>query len=196
MWAHIGDSESPHLQALLEYATSHYARHTDWFLRHRDIGISTLATILTAESAVGGLYLSDTIEPEVALSVISMLTLLSIPLALLPISACARSFRAALEHAALVAKIMWALGLVEHVPVNDALAHGKVPLEHDSSLYIPRYHADATESRTTREYVETHLRRRGTTYQNAKWTLRIMGMLSVLLGAGTLIAIVSRLLAG
>jgi hypothetical protein len=193
MWFQSQDEESNHLEALLNYAHCQYGRHTEWFLRHRDIGISTLATILTAQSALGGLLFSDKLAPIVAIATILILMLLVYPLMELSRYACKQAFRAAMEHTALIAKIVWSMGLAECVSVKRTATPAGAPFELDQSFYIPRYIRGAKDFPTTDAYVNHHLKHSRNSYRAARLTLLTMGCSAWVLGTGILAGFVYRM---
>jgi hypothetical protein len=169
---------------MLEYATSQYGRHTEWFLRHKESGVTILATILTAESAVVGLFVSNNIKAGGAWPVLMMLAVLSCVIAHLASQSCRRAFVAALEHAALTAKTMWAMGLVSEVRVDQAVVQGDPPFPDDDSMFVPRYYSDARQQArpNTDKYVQFHISKAETTFQSARRTLAAMGLAGALIG--------------
>jgi hypothetical protein len=192
MWYKICDQESPHLVPLMNYAETNFNHHLDRFLHHRDVGMSTLITIITAESTLGGLYFSDKIKPELALTILLAIILISIPLSILSIGSCRRSYRASLEHAALLAKTMWATGLTEDVPIFQKSVKSKIPFINDTSLYTPRYLLELANFSSTEEYVHFFLHKRGNTFYTTIWTLRITSIFAIVFGLGMVLAIISQ----
>lgn len=163
-----------HLPCILEYAASHYGRHTEWFQRHRDTGIKSQVLILTAEFAVLGLHFSGTRAFPAAIICLSlvMMAVFSIVLALASSRSCRHSFRASLEHALLVTKCAWAMGCADPVAVEN-MPRSRAPVPEDEMLYVKRYHEDACHQGvpTTEDFVRIRLDAPGTTYKMAVLTI-------------------------
>jgi hypothetical protein len=148
-WA-IGGTSERDLKPLLDYAHAHYVSHADSFLRHKDSGIKTLAAVLTAEFGILGLAFSGFAFTRPILSALAIAGLLLLGLITpflnkLAVQNCTRSYRAALEQAAMVTKIVWAMGLAEQIPISPH-AVGDCPFPMDDGLYVPRYLDDARRS--------------------------------------------------
>lgn len=147
---------------MLQYAAGHYISHTNWFLRHKEAGFTSLATALTAEVAVVGFVFSDNVPKFVGIAALLIIAILSIPLTVLALRSCVQAYRAALEHAALVTKVVWAAGLassVRKIPLDE---YEQVPLrDDDPQLFVPRYITDTCKYATTDEFVNDILAKKG-----------------------------------
>ena len=182
------------LADMLTYAREHFAHHTDWSLRHRDAGVAALGALLTAEFAVAAFAFSQpTFHAPLAIATLATIAALAVPLTLLAMQSWTQSYKAALEHSALVAKVAWAMGLV-HVPSGEIIhpEHGQRPLPDDlTPLFVPRYAEDAlrTDIRDTHSFVQWNLTKPGTAFQATRRTLVIMGGAAVCFGMGSAIAL-------
>jgi len=194
-WAVPDDRKTPDLLPLLGYARDHYRGHIDWFLRHKEAGIRTLGSILTAQVGVVGLFFAGRFNRWVTLGALALTTLLAFPLTRLAVLSCTKAFRAALEHALLLTKILWAMGLTDAVSVQRTLL-GSCPAAEDRTLFPPRYLADARCFETTDRFVEHNLRKRDTTLHATRQTLFIMGGAAVVMGLGAIAAVLLVILQG
>jgi hypothetical protein len=158
-WYQAGEpstEEAVALGKLLDYASAGYSRHTDWFVRHRDIGLQQLAGLLAAELLL--LRFFQDVQPRQLSGVaLILLGLLSLLLGQSSAASCSRAFRASLEHAVLISKIVWALtnGATCKVALSPDSANTPVPS--DRTLFVPRYLRDAQQFPTTEEYVAYHM---------------------------------------
>ncbi len=193
-WARPSDKPTRDLGLLLDYARSHYVSHTDWFLRHKESGINTLGVVLTAEFAILGFYFAGNLHRIVALAGLFLLASLTLPLTKLALLSCKKAFQAALEHALLITKIVWAMGWAEKVAV-DQYQSGDCPAQKDESLYVERYLQDARgkdEDRgkiDTEKFIRNNLRKTDSTYYATRITLILMGTAAAVVGLGGMIAV-------
>lgn len=170
---------TPELHQVMRYAQANYARHTDWFLRHRDAGIKILVFLLSADFAITSLYFAGKVAGVLAMVGLAVVGLLSVALTWLAVISCRQSYGAALEHALLVSKTAWAMGWCSPIAVErQSPEDSAVPAASDKSIYVPRYIEDATKASTTGEFVSRHTKKRFTTYFAAKWTLIAIGTIS------------------
>jgi hypothetical protein len=175
------DNKLPHL---LSFAAGNYGRHTEWFLRHVDVGIRNLGAVLTAEFAVISLHFANVRVPWLVTSpMLILLALIAILLATSALNSCRRSFAALLENALLVTKTVWAMGLAGGVPFPSGDSDPAWrPVPEDPCLYVPRYLKDATGHSTTEAFVEHHLRNKKNTYSWGKLTICVFCAAAVGIG--------------
>lgn len=185
------DTSSPYLCDLFQYARTHYIHHTDWYIKHRDAGFKTLAAALTAEFAIVGFAFSAYDIPRM-LAIVALLaiSLISIPLTHLARLSCTQSYKASMEHAAFITKIVWAMGLCSAVPISVKECDEKAcPLSNDPTFYVPRYIDDAYKYTTTKDFVEWNLSKKGSTLFATKTTLALMGGTAALFGIASSVAV-------
>lgn len=189
-WARPSEADdTDSLSHMLSYARQNYASHTDWYLRHRDTGIKILGIVLGANLTIAGLYFDRKLHFWLTVSALAILGILSLMLTRLAVRSCRQSYQAAMENALLVSKTAWAMGFGQSVPVESKfLKTGKCPVRADYSLYVPRYLKEAQEAESTDEFVSHQIRKRGTTYHAAKWTLWTIGGMALSLSVGVIIA--------
>ncbi len=171
-WAQPSTADmSNEVREMLSYARQNYACHTDWYLRHRDAGIKLLGVALIANFTIGSLYFDHKLNPYLAVTALAVLAVLSIALASLAVRSCRQAYSAALEHALLVSKTGWAMGLAQSINISEAISQsGACPAREDKSLYVPRYIKDAVDATDTETFVRNQISKRGTTYFATKWT--------------------------
>ena len=196
MWAQRGLYGSANLEALLAYSSAHHARHIDWFLRHKENGVRLLLAILTVESAIGGLTLSGKIDLYLSIVIILMLVVVTIPMSSSFKLSCRRNYQASLEHTALTAKIIWAMGLGQQVSVDTTSVKAHEPFASDKSMYVPRYYEDAYKFADTEAYVQHHLSNKANTLHAAERILTILCLMATCFGFGIAIAIAVQLIFG
>jgi hypothetical protein len=194
MWTTSEDSQIQiDLGQVIRYAQEHYARHTDWYLRHRDTGIKTLVILLTADFTIAGLYFADKVSGLLATCGLGVVGFLSIVLTWLAVMSCRQAYRSSVEHALLVSKAAWALGWCSPITVDQkCVKYQAAPMSADESLYVPRYIKDAKPDLSTEEFVQQCIRRRGTTYFATKWTLFLIGGVAFVIAIGITVAIYKR----
>ena len=180
-WAIPGDGIKSDLTPLLDYARNQYASHTDWYLRHKESGINTLGAVLTAEFALLGVYFSGGLHRSVTLIALLSLAVLAVPLARLALLNCKKSFQASLEHALLVTKVVWAMGLAGKVYVPPHTPNDR-PARADEHIYVDRYLRDALRARTTSQFVTENLDKRDSTYHATRTILVLMASAAVVAG--------------
>ena len=117
-WVCPAETNNPYLSDLLSFAAGNYRAQTDFFLRHRDIGIRNLALVVTGEFAVIGFHFANGKVPVFLTSLVLLFLAVSgYALAESAWRSCKRSFVACLECAVLVTKTIWAMGLTTRVPL-------------------------------------------------------------------------------
>ena len=172
-WVKKTVSDNKYLATMLEFGSSNYERHANWFLRHRDIGIKYQAIILTVEFSILGIsFQLDAVYPKyLVCSGLYMLGIFSVILAYTSCRSCTKSFIASLENALLVTKVAWAMGLADRVAVKE-IPESNPPVSEDSMLYINRYWKDSCihqtkndkkEITTTKQFVDVHIKDKDTT---------------------------------
>jgi hypothetical protein len=182
MWARAGKDDSPYLPALLQYATTQFGRHNDWFLGHRDFGIKVLTLIITVQSATVGAVLSAKVNIETIEPVISVLAVAAVLIGEFSIYSCRRSCIAALEHAALINKTVWAMNLF-HLSLNEKMSITDIPFTNDDSFFVPRYISsikgdDGKYFATSNLYVREALKK-FKTFRIARYIIRSISLISV-----------------
>jgi hypothetical protein len=191
-WASMEDNHNKHLPDFLTFASNSYARQTDWFLRHYDTGVRNLAAVLTAESALVGLFATQKVLPPMVIAgLLIFLACVGVVLTVLAIISCKQSYRAALESIFLTAKIAWAMGFIDKVKIDVSLVSGPSPGWKDETLYPPRWSQDVLRYSTSHKFVEAKLRNRNNTLFMAKLTLIVFGLGTCglgLVGAGWILA--------
>jgi 4-amino-4-deoxy-L-arabinose transferase-like glycosyltransferase len=191
-WCSLAESSSAQLPDLLKFATANYGRHTDWFLKHRDIGMRNLAVVLTAEFAVASIhYTSEKIPEEITAALLAFLALTALLLALSAWRSCRNSYAASLETAVLVTKIVWAMGLTSKVEIAATqVDKSHCPVPKDPYLYVPRYLDDAEQHLSTEDFVRHHLSGHRNTFFWAKVTIAIFCLGALVMGIATACAVV------
>lgn len=178
---------------LLVYATAALRNHLNWFHRHKESGLKLLGLLIAAELAIAGLHISGGMSAWLTGPPLVLLTILAPLLAHIGDLNCRSCFKAFLEHALLINKIMWAMGFTNEVPVSEALDLAKCPAPHDETLFVPRYFIEATadEARTTKKFVRHHMGRYDTTYWWARLTLWLLGSVGFVGGIVCFVAVVA-----
>jgi len=176
-WCKGKGEVSQYLPNLLDFASKNYERHTNWFLKHRDTALTQLTALITAEIVIRQFL--DPGKNSIQLIFI-LLSIFSFILAGSGHRSCNRCFRASLENALLINKIIWIMGLSNKVNVNfDPDDIINAPAADDETFFVERYVTDSYNSKTTKEYLKKHLINKGkTTYfwgLVTIWTLGIAG---------------------
>lgn len=180
-WAKHGEVPTKGLDTLINYSREQYASHVDTFLRHKESGLRTLGTALAAEFALTGFYFSTALPAAVAITGLSVLAFLSVPITKLAVHNCDRSFRSTLEHALMTTKIAWAMGLGDPVTVPNTVS-GECPAEGDTSLYPHRYLEEASKAGTTEDFVRMTMEKSTNTFFATRRLLWILGGSAVVVG--------------
>jgi len=193
-WVNDGDESIPDLDSFLNFASDNFKRHTDWHLRHREAGIRMLTLLLTAEFAIVGFYYTTNFKIAfIALIGLAILSFLSIILTYLALMSCSQSYKASLENALLITKILWLKGLTKPIKIKfKQIDISQCPVREDETLYVPRYLHDAQKHLTTDEFVEYNMSKIGTTYFATKTSILLLGILGFLAGAGAIILILLK----
>ena len=158
---------------LLQYAAGHYRHHTDTFVRHKEFGFKALAAALTAEFAIVGYSLQGNVPWWLAVPGLGTIGVIVVVLTALSIRTCSQAYTAALEHAALVAKIIWVYSFGDKVRRAATMSDpDHAPLPGDETFFAPRFMGDARSAPETADFVTTTFGRRWTTLKTTKWTLR------------------------
>lgn len=196
-WALETEESNSNLSHLLDFASENYGRHTDWFLKHKDTGIKTLAVILTAEITTISIYIANHLNNLITIFILIILSFLSFLLRNYAINSCRRSYRAALENALLITKTLWAMGLTKPIKVKSTdVDLNKCPVPEDETPYVPRYLNDAAKHKITQNFVDYHLSEPDTTCYDAIRTIRIFGGVVLLTGIMGLISLIVLMIRG
>ncbi len=195
-WAQPSDADNQYLPEMLKFGSDNYLRQTSWFLHHRDTGFRNLAAVLAAELAVVSLHFANVGVPDVPTAVIlTSLGLFAVPLSISAYRSCGRAFRASLESVVLIAKAMWAMGLMDKVLLADTRRGPEpAPVPKDLTFYVPRFSRDSREKGivTTDGFVEAHLQDWQNTCNLAKWTIWIFCVGAVVTGlVGAIMALIA-----
>lgn len=185
MWVQPGGEKPENLDQALSYSSQYYMAHVDWFLRHRDAGIRMLSVILTVEATLTGLVVANRIEPIVQEIASGALVFLAVGLGWYFTVSCKRSYRAALQHAAMTNKVLWAMGLTSPISTTYSFP----PLPQDECLFVPDIASSFGNKKTTNEYVEFHIARKGNTYHAARLIIALIAAACFAIGVGTSIAL-------
>lgn len=178
------------LHKLLDLAAAGFGRHLDNFQRHRDAVVRQLGAILAAETIILRFLPTSDVPWWIGTLILTLLAVVSLILAHSGASSCMRAYLAALEHAVLFSKVMWALFPEGGVKVDESTrARSAPPVPADRTLHVPRYLHDALEFETTEKYVAHHLgrdvpffQRRRNTYYWALIVIWSLGSVSFVVG--------------
>lgn len=181
-WARESIESSDHLDKMLVFASSNYAKQTDWFLHHRDTGIRHLGLVLAAQTSIAGacLYTPPLISKWLGIATILFLGFTGPFLAISAIKSAKRSYKAAIEYAVLATKSLWALGLMGIINVEQKCFESSItPAMKDPYFYVKRHVTNhcLPKGESTDQIVEGVLKDTGNTFY---WTWQIL----VLFGGG------------
>jgi hypothetical protein len=192
--ASSGKTSNNELNNLLTYARENYGKHTEWFLRHKDMGLKSLAVVLTGEITITSFCLSDKFPDIITIVTLLILSFLSVIITFYGIINCKASYKASLENAILCTKTIWAMGLAKPIEIDaQNVDFTNCPVREDNTPYIPRFLDDAAKQPTTDKFIEYHLSRRGTTYFTAKWTIICFGVVGLCTGLGSALMIYTNI---
>jgi len=182
-WAVASSKYNDNIECLLNFAQNHYSVHIECFLKHKDMGLKSLAVIFTGEITIISFCLANKFPVITAIIALIIFALLSILFSWYGVVNCKQSYKAALENALLCTKALWALGLASPLEVkknqND---FSDCPVPNDTTPYVPRYLQDAQKHDTTDKFVNFYINKPGTTFFNAKWTIVFFGTVGVIVG--------------
>lgn len=145
---------SDDLRAVLTIASSHYGKHTEWYLKHRDTVLRQLAVLITAELAVQK-FVAEPAQADLPARILLLaLAGLSLVLAHAGVRSCRQAFRAAMENAVVVNKIIWSMAPSGRLFLDHETLDPEMPARQDSSLYVPRFLSHAIATPSTEEFVK------------------------------------------
>ena len=184
------------LYRFMDIASASYARHTDWFIRHRDTSVRQLAVLIAAQLLIIKLTSDPNNNSWAPAIILIFLSFLSYILALTGSSSCQRSFIASLESVLFFNKCIWAIIPTGYINVlEDNAQEESVPARSDTTLQVPRFVQGASKFSTTEEYINYHIgkdlslrkRSRNTYFWSCVtiWALGVMGIIIGVAGALT-----------